>query len=82
MIFGGAAEHQISFEIPLPQNGCNNAGLKFCSVCTKRRAACRRHVRLGTIEEFGKAGASLLSPAADYIMGTSLVVDGGKMRTL
>lgn len=38
--------------------------------------------RIGTIEEFGKAGAFLLSPAASYITGTSLVVDGGKMRSI
>lgn len=38
--------------------------------------------RLGTIEEFGNAGAFLLSPAASYITGTSLVIDGGKMRSI
>lgn len=38
--------------------------------------------RMGTIQEFGKAGAFLLSPAAAYITGTSLTVDGGKMRSL
>lgn len=38
--------------------------------------------RLGTIEEFGAAGAFLLSPAARYITGTSLVVDGGSMRSI
>lgn len=38
--------------------------------------------RLGTIKEFGQAGAFLLSPSAAYITGTSLVVDGGKMRSL
>lgn len=37
--------------------------------------------RLGTIDEFGKAGAFLLSPAAAYITGTTLVVDGGQMRS-
>lgn len=38
--------------------------------------------RLGTIEEFGAAGAFLLSPAAAYITGASLRVDGGMMRSV
>ncbi len=38
--------------------------------------------RLGTIEEFGAAGAFLLSPAAQYITGASLRVDGGQMRSV
>lgn len=38
--------------------------------------------RYGTIEEFGKAGAFLLSDAATYITGASLVVDGGFMKTV
>lgn len=37
--------------------------------------------RLGTIEEYGSAAAFLLSPAAAYITGASLQVDGGKMRS-
>ena len=37
--------------------------------------------RLGTIEEYGAAAAFLLSPAASYITGASLQVDGGKMRS-
>lgn len=38
--------------------------------------------RLGTIEEFGAAAAFLLSPAAAYITGSSVRVDGGMMRSV
>jgi 3-oxoacyl-[acyl-carrier protein] reductase len=38
--------------------------------------------RLGTIDDFGAAGAFLLSPAAQYITGATLRVDGGMMRSI
>lgn len=38
--------------------------------------------RLGTPDEFGAAAAFLLSPAAGYITGASLRVDGGAMRSV
>ena len=38
--------------------------------------------RYGTIDDFGRAGAFLLSPAASYITGATLRVDGGAMRSI
>ncbi len=38
--------------------------------------------RLGTIDDFGAAAAFLLSPAASYITGAALQVDGGSMRSI
>jgi 3-oxoacyl-[acyl-carrier protein] reductase len=38
--------------------------------------------RLGTTEDFGSAAAFLLSPAAAYITGATLRVDGGMMRSI
>ena len=38
--------------------------------------------RYGTIDEIGRAGAFLLSEAASYINGVTLLVDGGKTKTV
>jgi len=38
--------------------------------------------RLGTVDDFGAAAAFLLSPAASYITGATLRVDGGMMRSI
>lgn len=38
--------------------------------------------RYGHIEEFGRAGAFLLSDAASYITGETLIVDGGLVKTV
>jgi 3-oxoacyl-[acyl-carrier protein] reductase len=38
--------------------------------------------RLGTTDEFGAAAAFLLAPAAAFITGATLRVDGGMMRSI
>lgn len=38
--------------------------------------------RIGTPEEFGKVVAFVASPAASYLTGASVLVDGGMVRAL
>ncbi len=49
---------------------------------TRQRQANIPLGRIGEVEEFGRAGAFLLSPAASYLSGQTLLVDGGASKFL
>lgn len=65
----------------LDKNMAEISGISTDEVKQKNEQKIPLH-RYGTTEEFGKAGAFLLSPAASYITGVSLAVDGGIMKTV
>ena len=65
----------------LDQNTAEKEGLSVEEV-RQRSIANIPLGRLGTIDDFGAAGAFLLSPAAAYITGATLRVDGGAMRSI
>ena len=48
----------------------------------RERAATIPLRRDGMPDEFGRVAAFLLSPAASYVSGTTVAVDGGALRTL
>lgn len=65
----------------LDKNMAEKAGIPVEEIKMKNEATIPLG-RYGNIEEFGKAGAFLLSSAASYITGVSLAVDGGIMKTV
>lgn len=65
----------------LDKSMAEKTGVSTAEIKTKNEATIPLG-RYGNIDEFGKAGAFLLSPAASYITGVSLAVDGGIMKTV
>lgn len=65
----------------LDQNKADKQGLNVEEVRAQSIASIPLG-RLGTIDEYGTAAAFLLSPAASYITGAMLRVDGGKLRSI
>ena len=65
----------------LMQTQADRTGASFEEI-SKARAATVPMGRFGEAGEFGQAGAFLLSDAAAYITGETLVVDGGAMKTV
>lgn len=65
----------------LDNSNAEKSGISVSEIKSKNEATIPLG-RYGNIEEFGKAGAFMLSPAASYITGVSLAVDGGIMKTV
>ena len=65
----------------IDENQAKAAGISV----EERKAQSRAMIplqRYGTIEDFGKMGAFLLSEAASYVTGSSIAVDGGSIKTV
>ena len=65
----------------IDENQAKAAGISV----EERKAQSRATIplqRYGTIEDFGKMGAFLLSEAASYVTGSSIAVDGGSIKTV